>query len=75
MIFFKFAGEDFRKYGGPKEPVGWIATRDYGVFNDGTPLLSQECASVEQIEIQATLLKREIDEAVEQAKRKLPKSK
>ena len=73
-IHFKFSGEDFVNLG-YMMPVGWLAIRDYGVHNDGTPLLSPDCTSVEQIEYQAALLKRQIDDAVKQAKRKFPKAK
>ena len=69
-IHFKFSGEDFVNLG-HMMPVGWIGLRDYGVHKDGTPLLSPDCTSVEQIEQHAAMLKKEIDDAVTQAKRKL----
>jgi hypothetical protein len=71
-IHFRFGGDDSWKCGGPNTPVGWLAVRDYGVHNDGTPLLSPDCTSVAQIEYEAAMLKRQIDDAVKQAKRKLP---
>jgi hypothetical protein len=63
------------KFGGLPEsqnPVGWLAVGRHGVHNDGTPLLSPDCSSVEQIEFHGARLKRLIDDAVVQAKRKLP---
>jgi hypothetical protein len=71
-IYFKFGGWDFAEYG-YNTPVGWLSIRGSGVHNDGTPLLSPDCTSVEQIEFHAAMLKRQIDEAVKMAKRKLPK--
>jgi len=73
-IHFKFSGQDFVNLG-YMVPVGWLAVRDYGVHNDGTPLLSPDCTSVEQIEFHAAMLKRQIDGAVEQAKRKFQNPK
>jgi hypothetical protein len=70
LIHFKFSGLALPEYG--KRPVGWLAVGNHGVHNDGTPLLSSDCTSVEQIEQQAKKLKNLIDEAVEKSKRKLP---
>ena len=71
LIHFKFGGEDFGEYG-YNRPVGWLVVGNHGVLKDGTPLLSSGCTSVAQIEQQALCLKGLIDDAVKQAKRKLP---
>ena len=70
-IYFKFGGTDLASYG-YNTPVGWLSIRGNAVHNDGTPLLSPDCTSIAQIEYHAVMLKRQIDEAVKMAKRKLP---
>lgn len=69
-IFFRFSGEEHIKRG-YNEPFGYLALRDYGSDPDGTPLLSKDCTSLEQLEYEAAVLKKEIDEAVIEGKRKL----
>jgi hypothetical protein len=69
-IFFRFSGEEFLKRG-YNGPFGYLALRDYGVDPDGTPLLSKDCTSLEQLEYQAIILKKEIDEAVNEGKKRL----
>jgi len=69
-IFFKFNGG--RKGDFHNSPEGWIALDHYSQLEDRTMLLSAGCVSIREIEGQAQMLKRLIDNAVRDARKKLP---
>ena len=49
-------------------PRAWVAVETYGVLAGGGPLLTPECASLDELEAQVELLREELDAILEDAR-------